>query len=149
MEKAFAQLNEEPNAIHGSGGHATNSYAGMSDGDASNALAEITGQSSITYYCNTLVSNVSTIGAAFEAGEELELSVGKLPPGYGGFLHEGHVFEIIGYDAINGDFKIHNPWGSTDTTQRMTFTMSVQDLAQDGASITVAQGSALGQHASA
>jgi hypothetical protein len=149
VEKAFAQLNAEPDAIHGSAGHVSNSYAGMGDGEAQNALAEITGQSSITYYCNKLVADVATIGAAFQSGEELELSVGSLTSGYQGNLVADHVFEIIGYSASDESFKIHNPWGSTDHSQPMTFTMSVQDLAAAGASITVAEGSALGQQASA
>lgn len=149
VEKAFAQLNAEPDAFHGSAGHTSNAYAGMSDSQAEYALQEITGQSSITYYCNKLVADVATIGAAFQSGEELELSVGSLTKGYQGNLVADHVFEIIGFDAANQSFTIHNPWGSASETKTdpMTFTMSVQDLANAGASITVGQPLAHGQQA--
>jgi len=150
VEKAFAQLNAEPDAIHGhTTNTASNAYSGINDGEASNALAEITGQSSITYYASKLIANVKTIGEAFESGEALMVSFGGLPTGYQGNLVEDHVMEIIGYNAGDGVFTIHNPWGSAnESAKSMTFTMSAQDLANVGASITVAQGTALGQQAS-
>jgi hypothetical protein len=144
VEKAFAQLNAEPDAIHGEAGTATNAYSGISGGYAQNALTEITDQNSVTYYSNKLVANVATIGAAFQSGEEVELSVGTLPKGYTGDLHPEHVFEIIGYDASTEEFTVHNPWGSgaQSPTSQMTFTMSVQALAGAGCSMTVAEGTA-------
>jgi hypothetical protein len=151
VEKAFAELNAEPDAIHGhTTNTASNAYSGIVDGYASYALEEITGQNSVSYYSSNLVTNVKTIGEAFESGEELEVSFGTLPKGYQGNLVGDHVMEIIGYNSGSESFEIHNPWGSAnETAKSMTFTMSVQDLAAAGASITVAQGSALGQPASA
>ena len=149
VEKAFAQLNAEPDAIHGQTlDKAVNAYEGTDDGDPQNALAEITGQSSVTYYSNQLVAEAAKIGAAFDSGEEVELSVGALPKGYQGDLHGEHVFEVIGYNASDEKFTLHNPWGSA-SRETMTFTMSAQELAAVPCSMTVAEGAALGEHAPA
>jgi hypothetical protein len=152
VEKAFAQLNAEPDAIHGQTlDKAVNAYEGIDDGCPQNALAEITNQSSVTYYSSQLVSDAATIGASFESGEEVELSVGTLAKGYRGDLHPEHVFEVIGYDASTAEFTLHNPWGSACESPKspMTFTMSAQELAAAGCSMTVGEGSAFGEHAPA
>jgi Calpain family cysteine protease len=52
VEKAFAQLNAEPDAVHGTLGKAINAYEGIAGGEADNALAEITGQTSVEYASN-------------------------------------------------------------------------------------------------
>jgi hypothetical protein len=149
VEKAFAQLNAEPNAVHGDElGKAINAYEGIEDGYPQCALAEITDQSSIRYASGKLVSDAATIGAAFDAGEEVELTTGAASQEYDGHLAGNHVFEVVGYDASTEEFTLHNPWGSA-SWDPMTFTMSAHDLAAAGCSMYVAQGSASGEHATA
>ena len=58
VEKAFAQLNAETTPFTVTQPtRASNAYSGIGDGEPQNALEEITGQSSITYYANKLVAN--------------------------------------------------------------------------------------------
>ena len=152
VEKAFVQLNAEPGAIHGGDGEPINAYEGIAGGEADNALKEITGQKSVEYASDQLVADAATIGAAFDSGDEVELGTDTLPKSYRGHdLVKEHVFEVIGYDASTDSFTLHNPWGSAQESPKtpMTFTMSVQELADNGCSMTVAQGPALDEHATA
>ena len=148
VEKAFAELNAEPNAVHGDSGLASNAYEGIAGGFPENALAEITGQDSFTFTSNHLVADAATIGAAFDSGEEVELGTDIVPKEYRGDLVNSHVFEVIGYNASTDEFTIHNPWGSASASP-MTFTMSAHELAAAGCSMTVAEGSATVEHAHA
>jgi hypothetical protein len=148
VEKAFAELNAEPNAVHGDSGLAGNAYEGIAGGFPENALAEITGQDSFTFTSNHLVADAATIGAAFDSGEEVELGTDIVPKEYRGDLVNSHVFEVIGYNASTDEFTIHNPWGSASASP-MTFTMSAHELAAAGCSMTVAEGSATVEHAHA
>jgi hypothetical protein len=148
VEKAFAELNAEPNAVHGDSGLASNAYEGIAGGFPENALAEITGQDSFTFTSNHLVADAATIGAAFDSGEEVELGTDIVPKEYRGDLVNSHVFEVVGYNASTDEFTIHNPWGSASASP-MTFTMSAHELAAAGCSMTVAEGSATVEHAHA
>ena len=150
VEKAFAQINAEPNAIHGDTLHtAINAYAGIDDGHPRSALVEITGQDSETFGPGQLDSHAAEIGAAFDAGEEVELFLGKFHDGYqSSDLVENHVFEVIGYNAKTDAFTLHNPWGSA-SEDPTTFTMSAQELKDAGCYMTVAQGSPSGEFATA
>jgi Calpain family cysteine protease len=148
VEKAFAELNAEPNAVHGDSGLASNAYEGIAGGFPENALAEITGQDSFTFTSNHLVADAATIGAAFDSGEEVELGTDIVPKEYRGDLVNSHVFEVIGYNESTDEFTIHNPWGSASASP-MTFTMSAHELAAAGCSMTVAEGSATVEHAHA
>jgi hypothetical protein len=152
VEKAFAQLNAEPDAVHGGLDEAINAYRGIVGGEADNALAEITGQKSVEYASDQLVADAATIGAAFDSGDEVELGTETLPKSYLGHdLVKEHVFEVIGYDASTDSFTLHNPWGSAQESAKtpMTFTMSAQELADNGCMTTVAQGPAFGEHGTA
>jgi ELWxxDGT repeat protein len=138
VEKAFAQLNADPNAAHGATlNSAVNSYEGIDAGDPDAALAEITGQTSIDYAPGQLVRNASVIGSAFGSGKEVEVIT---PDATDGNLIGDHVFEVIGYGA--GTFTLHNPWGSAASSPAMTFTETASALAADSCSIDVAQGTA-------
>jgi Calpain family cysteine protease len=152
VEKAFAQLNAEPDAVHGTLDKAINAYEGIAGGEADDALNEITGQKSVVYTSDQLVADAATIGAAFDSGEEVELGTETLPKSYRGHdLVKEHVFEVIGYDESTDSFTLHNPWGSAQESPKtpMTFTMSAQQLADNGCLMTVAQGPAFDEHATA
>jgi Calpain family cysteine protease len=151
VEKGFAQLNAEPDAVHGALGKAINAYVGIAGGEAPDALAEITNQNSFTYNSSQLVSDAATIGAAFDSGEEVELGTNTLPKAYHGDLVGEHVFEVVGYDASTEEFTLHNPWGSACESPKspMTFTMSAHELAAAGCEMYVAEGSASVEHAHA
>jgi hypothetical protein len=149
VEKAFAELNAEPDAIHGQTlGKAINAYEGIDDGFPQDALKEITDQGSIRYASGQLNSDAATIGAAFDAGDEVELTSGAASEKYSGHLADYHVFEVVGYDAAADKFTLHNPWGSA-SDDPMTFTMSAHELAEAGCSMYVSQGPASGEHAAA
>jgi Calpain family cysteine protease len=150
IEKAFAQLNAEPDAVHGDGiDRAVNAYEGIAGGFAQDALAEITNQGNVTYTSGHLVSDASAIGEAFDSGEEVELSTpGKILPKYQHDLVPNHVFEVIGYNASTEAFTLHNPWGSISKSP-MTFTLSASALAAVGCTMDVAEGPASGELAAA
>jgi hypothetical protein len=141
-EKAFAQLNAEPDAIHGDTlKKAINAYEGIDDGHPKNALKEITGQDSHTFGYDKLVSHAPAIGADFDEHEEVELFLGDFRPGYqnNSGLVQKHVFEVVGYNERNDSFTLHNPWGST-SSDPMTFTMTARELARAGCYMSVAEG---------
>lgn len=71
VEKAFAQLNAEPDAVHGGNGGALNAYEGISGGEPDVAVAEITDKDSIEYTADRLVSDAARIGAAFDSAMKL------------------------------------------------------------------------------
>lgn len=146
VEKAFAQLNAEPGAVHGGNGEAINAYEGISGGEPDVALAEITDQDCIAYTSDRLVSDAARIGAAFDSGEEVELTTGDNSRAYNKHLWGDNAYEIIGYDAGDDEFTIHNPWGSAQSKQ-MTFTLSAEKLADAGCSMYVSQSYASAEHA--
>jgi hypothetical protein len=152
VEKAFAQLNAEPDAVHGHTlNEPINAYEGIEDGHPGDALAEITGQDSHTFGYKELVSHAAEIGAAFDSHKEVELFLGDFRVGYQNKSHnlvENHVFEVIGYDARTEAFELHNPWGSA-SSDPMTFTMTARELARAGCYMSVAEGSAFGENAPA
>jgi Calpain family cysteine protease len=152
VEKAFVQLNAEPDAVHGDTlGKATNAYLGIDDGYPQKALAEITGQTSDWYGSDNLVFDAAKIGAALDSGEEVELVSPKGAEDYSDHLVDSHIFSVIGYDASTEEFTLRNPWGSGAETEDspMTFSMSAHELADAGCSMWVAQGAATGDHAPA
>jgi hypothetical protein len=152
VEKAFAQLNAEPDAVHGDTlGKAANAYVGIDDGYPQKALAEITGQTSDWYGSDKLVFDAAKIGAALDSGEEVELVAPKGAEDYNNHLVDDHIFSVIGYDASTEEFTLRNPWGSRAEAEAspMTFNMSAHQLADAGCSMWVAQGSAVGDHAPA
>jgi hypothetical protein len=146
VEKAFAQLNAEPDAVHGGNGGALNAYEGISGGEPDVAVAEITDKDSIEYTADRLVSDAARIGAAFDSGDEVELTTGDSSRAYNKHLWGDHAYEIIGYDASDDEFTIHNPWGSAQSKQ-MTFSVSAEKLADTGCSMYVSQSFASAEHA--
>jgi hypothetical protein len=151
IEKGFAQLNAEPSAIHGQTGVSANAYEGIAGGYPQNALAELTGQSSVTYRGSQLVTDASIIGSAFESGEEAELCTpqfynGSTPVEFNGDLVSLHCFEVIGYDPTTQTFTLHNPWGSAVNpvnSPPVTFAMTASALAADDCTMAAAQGASI------
>jgi hypothetical protein len=145
IEKAYAQLNEEPNAPHGDTlNAAVDSYAGIDSGSAY-ALTEITGQSVNAYALSastssgTLAADNSQLGAAFSSGEELLVGTSNNVTGN---LVPDHMFEVIGYNAANQTLTLHNPWGSGYSgSLPMTFTESLSALAANNSWLYSTNGS--------
>jgi hypothetical protein len=145
LEKAYAELNQEPNAPHGAQlNAASDSYAGISAGDAY-ALTEITGQSVNSYALSsstsssTLATDNSQLGAAFSSGEELLVGT---PNNVSGNLVGDHMFEVIGYNSATDTLTLHNPWGSAYSgSLPMTFTESLASLAANNCWVYATTGS--------
>ena len=99
LEKAYAELNAEPDAPHGAQlNAASNSYAGISAGSGY-ALTEITGQA-VTYFgSSSLTSDAAQIGAAWSAKEELIVGTSNIATGN---IVADHMFEVTGFNAANG-----------------------------------------------
>ena len=145
IEKAYAELNAEPNAPHGAQlNAASDSYAGISAGGAY-ALTEITGQSvnsySLSSYTSaaTLASDNAQLSAAFSSGEELLVGTSNSASSP---LVADHMFEVVGYNAASDTLTLHNPWGSGYSgSLPMTFTESLASLAASNSWIYAATGS--------
>jgi hypothetical protein len=127
LEKAYAELNAEPNAPHGAQlNAASDSYAGIDSGSAY-ALNEITGQAVTGFGPSSLSSDASQIGAAWSAKQELLVATSNTASGN---IVADHMFEVIGYSAANDTLTLHNPWGSGYSGPlAMTFTESLASLA--------------------
>jgi hypothetical protein len=127
LEKAYAELNAEPNAPHGAQlNAASNSYAGISAGSGY-ALTEITGQA-VTYFgSSSLTSDAAQIGSAWSANEELIVGTSSIATGN---IVADHMFEVTGFNAATDTLTLHNPWGSAYSGPlAMTFTESLTSLA--------------------
>ncbi len=144
VEKAYAELNAQTNAPHGMElNSASDSYAGIAAGNAS-ALTLLTGQSETGYALNpkdsasALASIMSNVASSWSAGEEVLMST---PASSNGNLVGDHMYMITGVNAANDTFTIQNPWNSAYSGPlAMTFTESIQALAQDDCSLYAASG---------
>ena len=144
MEKAYAELNAQTNAPHGMElNSASDSYQGVTAGSAS-ALTLLTGQSETGYALNphdsasALASIMSTVASGWSAGEEVLMST---PASSNGNLAGDHMYMVTGVNAATDTFTIQNPWNSAYTGPlAMTFTESIQQLAQDNCSLYAASG---------
>jgi hypothetical protein len=144
IEKAYAELNAQTSAPHGMElNSASDSYEGIAAGSAS-ALTLLTGQSVTGYALNAqdsaseLASTLSTIASSFSAGEEVLMST---PGNSNGNLVGDHMYMITGVNAATGTLTIQNPWNSAYSGPlAMTFTESIQALAQDNCSLYAASG---------
>ncbi|MEH3144102.1 MAG: C2 family cysteine protease [Methylobacterium frigidaeris] len=58
-------------------------------------------------------------------------------------LVEGHMFEVLGFDAKTDRFEIHNPWGANSDTKAATFWASASELTHEGVHMYAASGTAL------
>jgi hypothetical protein len=147
LEKAYAQLNAQPNAPHGADlNAASDSYAGISAGGAY-ALTEITGQSVNTFNLGpstsspTLASDNTQLAAAFSSHEELLVSTSNNTSGN---LVGDHMFEVVGYNATSDMLTLHNPWGAGYSGPlAMTFNESLASLAADNCSVYATAGKPL------
>jgi hypothetical protein len=127
VEKAYAELNAEPNAPHGAQlDAASNSYAGITAGSAY-ALTEITGQAVTAFGPASLPSDAAQIGAAWSAKQELIVGTSSIATGN---IVADHMFEVTGFNAATDMLTLHNPWGSGYSGPlAMTFTESLSSLA--------------------
>jgi Calpain family cysteine protease len=144
IEKAYAELNAQTGASHGMElNSASDSYEGIAAGTAS-ALTLLTGQSEAGYALNphesatALASIMSTVASAWSAGEEVLMST---PANSNGNLVGDHMYMVVGVNASTDTFTIQNPWNSAYSGPlAMTFTESIQALAQDNCSLYAASG---------
>jgi Calpain family cysteine protease len=144
IEKAYAELNAQTNAPHGMElSRASDSYEGIAAGNAS-AITLLTGQSETGYALNphdsasALASIMSTVASGWNAGEEVLMS---MPASSNGNLVGDHMYMVTGVNAATDTFTIQNPWNSAYSGPlAMTFTESIQSLAQDNCSLYAASG---------
>jgi hypothetical protein len=144
LEKAYAELNADPNAPHGAQlNAASNSYAGISGGGGY-ALTEITGQAVTGFSLSSstsgsaLASDALQLGAAWSLGEEALVGTSNKAIGN---LVAGHMYEVIGYNASSGTLTLHNPWGSGYSGPlAMTFNESLASLAAADATVFMTTG---------
>lgn len=147
IEKAYAELNAQPNAPHGEQlNAASDSYAGISGGSGY-ALTEITGQAvddfslSAKTSASTLSSDNSQLGAAFGSGEEIIVGTSNIASGN---IVADHMYEVIGYNAATDMLTLHNPWGSAYSGPlAMTFTESLASLAAVDCTVFATTGKAV------
>ena len=144
IEKGYAELNAQTNAPHGMElNSASDSYEGIAAGSAS-ALTLLTGQSETGYALNpkdsssALASIMSTVASSWSSGEEILMST---PASSNGNLVGDHMYMVTGVNAATDTFTIQNPWNSAYSGPlAMTFTESIQQLAQDNCSLYAASG---------
>ena len=141
VEKAYAELNAEPNAPHGAQlNAASNSYAGISAGSGY-ALTEITGQAVNYFGASMLSADAAEIGAAWSAKEDLIVGTSNIASGN---IVADHMFEVIGFNAANNTLTLHNPWGSGYSGPlAMTFTESLTSLAAADCEVFATTGKAI------
>ena len=99
-EKAYAQLNESGWI----GQDGTNSYDGISGGNAAPAFTHIAGTPAIE-------ANLSKTGIinAFNAGKAITITTKEL--GTAENVLNNHVYMLINYDPVSDKFHLFNPWG--------------------------------------
>lgn len=145
VEKAYAQLMEQPNAAGYEG--SANAYAAINGGD-NNGLEEITGQTvdemSILYSTSfaTVKSDLSMLQQAYAVGQEATLATSANE--FGNWIG-GHMYAILNVNAVAGTVTVYNPWGNGIAADNMvgTFTASISDLQQEGVTIEYTVGKTL------
>ena len=81
---------------------------------------------------------MSTVASAWSAGEEVLTST---PANSNGNLVGDHMYMVVGVNASTDTFTIQNRWNSDYSgSLAMTFTESIQALAQDNCSLYAASG---------
>ena len=146
VEKAYAQLNAQTSAPHGTTlDSASDSYAGISAGDGS-ALTTITGQPESSTFLSSgesksaLHSVLSNVASSFQSGEEVLMST---PGTSSGNLVGDHMFMVTAINAAAGAFTIQNPWAAAYSgSLAMTFTETIRQLAADNCTLFVTSGHA-------
>ena len=145
LEKAYAELNTEPNAPHGATlNQAANSYAGI-DAGGPYPLTEITGQAVTGFNLSArtsqavLKSDLAQIGSAWGAKQELLVGTSFVSSGN---VVGDHMYQVVGFNASTGLLTLHNPWGSAYSGPlATTFTESLAQLAGVYASVYMTTGS--------
>ncbi|AKG22386.1 C2 family cysteine protease [Calothrix sp. 336/3] len=105
-EKAYAQLNESGWIYQDN----TNSYNGIAEGYASDALMQITGLKSAS---NSL--NLQNILSAFNSGQLISFATKSNVPS---FMVAGHAYTLVGYNSSSQTFQLFNPWGVDNYTSK-------------------------------
>ncbi len=147
LEKAYAELNAQPNAPHGATlDAASDSYAGIDAGSAY-ALTEITGQAVTGFSLSggtsqtTIASDLSQVASAWSAGQELLVGTSGVASGN---IVADHMFQVVGFNATTDLLTLHNPWGSAYSGPlAMTFTESLSQLAGVDATVFMTTGKAV------
>ena len=146
LEKAYAELNAEPNAPHGAVlDAASDSYVGIDAGSAY-ALTEITGQAVTGFSLyggtsqTTLASDLSQVASAWSANEELLVGTSGIAAGN---IVADHMYQVVGFNSTSDMLTLHNPWGSAYSgSLAMTFTESLSQLAGVDATVFMTTGKA-------
>jgi calpain family cysteine protease len=144
LEKAYAELNAEPNAPHGEAlNAASNSYAGIDSGSGY-ALTEITGQAVTGFSLNratsqaTIQADLGKVISAWNNKEELLVGTSNIASGN---IVADHMFQVVGFNAATDMLTLHNPWGSAYSGPlAMTFTESLSQLASVDATVFMTTG---------
>jgi Calpain family cysteine protease len=147
IEKAFAQLNAEPNAPHGAQLNvASNAYDGIVAGNGT-ALTLLTGQSVSADYLSPATPLATVAVQIANAWTGTQSIVVGTPNIDNGNLVASHMFEVIGYDSATQTLTLHNPWGSGYSgSLAMTFTETLSALARDSCAIYATGGTPLSDH---
>ncbi len=145
VEKALAQLSEQPNVLTGmqyNGGD--DQYYQLNSG-ADEGISLITGQSSSSYYlgdesASGLTSLLGTLQSSLAAGDDVLLGTSDNP--VSGNLVDDHMFAVTGIDATAGTVSLYNPWGGNayGEGKAESFTISASALVDDQAWFYAAQG---------
>jgi len=116
-EKAYAQLNESGWLGRGEGSNGVNTYAGIGGGWGPEIYRVFVGGSD-----SFSTINPGEIATAFNSGKAVAL---------GGF---GHVWAMVGYNAVSQKFVLFNPWNSDHlpANPHKEFELTATELTQFG-----------------
>ena len=145
VEKAYAELVEQSAVTPGmSLGKNGDSYADIAGGDG-NGITAITGQQTtmtVDSGGSSISSLSSQLSAAMSKGQDVLMGTGNSA---GGNLVSDHMFEVVGFNASTNTVTLQNPWNTavgSSASQKMNFTMTLQQLAAYSPQFFFAQGTA-------
>ena len=143
IEKAYAQLMEQPDAVTYNAN--ANSYAAIDGGD-SNGLTAITGQSVAEVdlggwtSASSGLADLQAAQAALAAGNDVMVGTGGNQISTNWVTD--HMFTVTAVNAAAETVTLYNPWGASAaySGRQASFTASLADLEAEGVTLEYAVG---------
>ena len=119
VEKAYAELMQNPDVEAGEGGN-TNSYDAIYGGWG-NGLQAITGQTT-TEYSTTSSQLSSALAAAMANGQNVMYDSNTADDG----LVAGHMYTVTNFNQKTGMITLRNPWGRGAGSDRLRHSLAIE-----------------------
>lgn len=143
IEKAFVELNQEPNAIQGhTSGNAFNLIDSLQIDDVYSLLANVGSLrlNAVNYTVSQWTTVVAYIANCAKNGCVISFGSFIDTKDLNGLqkLVSNHAFAIVGFNSLTNNFIVRNPWGTTSSSYVVQFEISSSELFSAQADVYIA-----------